>query len=72
MICPIKLANGVSDLSGKGQTAGMKPMTPAAVERARNTYIFSTDAQGRVQFAIEDQDGKVGQPTPVANFIAGD
>jgi len=30
----------------------------------RNTYIFSTDAQGCVQFAIEDQDGKVGQPIP--------
>lgn len=30
----------------------------------RNTYIFSTDAQGRLQFAIEDQDGKVGPPTP--------
>ena len=28
----------------------------------RNTYIFSTDAQGRRQFAIEDQEGKVGQP----------
>jgi hypothetical protein len=30
----------------------------------RNTVIFSTDAQGRLQFAIEDQDGKVGQPSP--------
>ncbi len=30
----------------------------------RNTFIFSTDAQGRLQFAIEDQDGKVGQPMP--------
>lgn len=30
----------------------------------RNTYIFSTNAQGRWQFAIEDQDGKVGQPIP--------
>jgi hypothetical protein len=30
----------------------------------RNTYIFSTDAQGRLQSAIEDEDGKVGQPTP--------
>jgi hypothetical protein len=30
----------------------------------RNTYIFSTDAKGRPQFAIEDQDGKVGPPAP--------
>jgi D-alanyl-D-alanine carboxypeptidase len=28
----------------------------------RNTYIFSTDAQGRRQFAVEDREGKVGQP----------
>jgi CubicO group peptidase (beta-lactamase class C family) len=30
----------------------------------RNTYIFSTDSQGRKQFAIEEQNGKVGQPMP--------
>jgi hypothetical protein len=29
---------------------------------ARATYIFSTDAAGRAQFAIEDQNGKLNQP----------
>jgi D-alanyl-D-alanine carboxypeptidase len=30
----------------------------------RNTYIFSTDAKGRVQLVVEDQDGKAGAPSP--------
>lgn len=28
------------------------------------TYIFSTDAQGRFQLVMEDQNGKPGQPAP--------
>lgn len=32
----------------------------------RLTYVFSKDAQGHVQFAIEDQNGKMGPPSPKA------
>jgi CubicO group peptidase (beta-lactamase class C family) len=30
----------------------------------RSTYIFSADTEGHVQVAIEDQNGKVSQPSP--------
>lgn len=32
------------------------------VDDPRFTYVFSTDGEGRVQFAVEDQNGKLNQP----------
>jgi D-alanyl-D-alanine carboxypeptidase len=47
------------------EVALLTPETPTRFfdeDDPRSTYIFSTDAAGRGQFAIEDQNGKLNQP----------